>query len=194
MYKISPVQDSEIDDIINFHNKYLGERDFINKKEISERLHSNSGIFLTAKDSNGNILGIKLGYIDKDICIGRGIATDNRYRRLGIGKSLVNAFEKELKKFKHVKKYIFASSTQEGVPFHIKLGYKPIVLLQSKNKELLDKIDLGNFTITKNSYNDMYNTYQIYLKPNRKLDLKYLSELKSNYSDINIQYLFEKNL
>lgn len=187
------MQESEIDEVIDFHNKYLGARDFINKEEISNRLDSNSGIFLTAKDNN-KIIGIKLGYIDNDICIGRGIAIDNKYRRLGIGKSLVKAFEKELKKFKQVKKYIFASSTKEGVPFHIRLGYKPTVLLQSKDKDLLKKIDLKNFTITKNSYNNIYNTYQVYIEPNREFDLEYLSELISKYPDINIQYLFEKDL
>jgi len=192
-YKISPIQESEIDEVIDFHNKYLGERDFINKEEIFKRLHSNSGIFLIAKDNN-KIIGIKLGYIDNDICIGRGIAVDNKYRKLGIGKSLVQTFEKELKKHKQVKKYVFASSTKEGVPFHIRLGYKPIVLLQSEDNDLLKRVDLKNFTITKNSYNDIYNTYQTYVKPNRELDLEYLSELKSRYPDIDIQYLFEKNL
>ena len=192
-YKISPIQESEIDEVIDFHNKYLGERDFINKEEIFKRLHSNSGIFLIAKDKN-KIIGIKLGYINNDICIGRGIAVDNNYRRLGIGRSLVKAFEKELKKHNQVKKYVFASSTKEGIPFHIRLGYKPIVLLQSEDNDLLKEIDLKNSSVIKNSYNDIYNTYQLFIKPDRELDLGYLSELKSRYPDIDIQYLFEKNL
>ena len=188
------MQESEIDAVIDFHNKYLGKIDFINREEIYNRSNSNSGIFLTAKDKNDRIIGIKLAYVDNDTCIGRGIAIEEKYRRLGIGKSLVERFEEELKKYSHVKKYVFASSTKEGIPFHIRLGYKPTILLQSKDKDLLEKIDLKDFTITQNSYNETYKVYQIYIKPNIELDLEYLSELKSKYPDINIQYLYEKNL
>lgn len=182
----------EIDKVVDFHNKYLGKRPFINKEELIKRVNSNTGIFLIAKDSKNNIIGIKLGYIDNDVCIGRGIAVDKKYRRLGIGKSLVKKFEEELTKFPDVKKYIFASSTFEGVPFHIELGYKPTILLQSKNKELLKKVKLTNCTIIDSSYNEDYKICQVYLKPNKDSDFNDLSKLKVKYSNIDIQYLFEK--
>ncbi|HNR53163.1 MAG TPA: GNAT family N-acetyltransferase [Candidatus Dojkabacteria bacterium] len=192
-YKICQMQENDISEVIDFHNKYLGTRDFINKKEISNRLKSNNGIFFVAKDEKGKIIGIKLGYIENDTCIGRGIAVDKRYRRLGIGKELVKNFEDRLKSFPSVKKYIFASSTQEGIPFHIKLGYKPSVLLQSNNKELLESINLEEFTLKGKSYNKVYNVHQIYLEPDQEPDLSYLSQIKSRCSGIDIQYLFEKD-
>ncbi|MGI6443952.1 MAG: GNAT family N-acetyltransferase [Candidatus Dojkabacteria bacterium] len=193
-YKISEMQTDKIDSVVDFHNKYLGKRGFINKEEFIKRVKSNTGIFLVAKDSKNNIIGIKLGYIDKDICIGRGIAVDKKHRRLGVGKSLVKKFEEELTKSPNVKKYIFASSTFEGVPFHIELGYKPTILLQSKDKELLRKVNIKNCTIIDSSYNEDYKIYQVYLKANRDLDYNDLSKLKSQYPNIDIQYLFEKNI
>lgn len=192
-YQISKMQTDEIDSVIDFHNKYLGKREFINKEEFIKRLNSNTGIFLIAKDNKNNIIGIKLGYIDNDICIGRGISVDKEYRRLGIGKSLVKKFEEELIKFPNIKKYIFASSTFEGVPFHIELGYKPIILLQSKDKELLRKVNIKNCTIIDSSYNEDFEVYQVYLKPNKDLDFNDLSKLKVKYPNIDIQSLFEKN-
>ena len=105
-YKISKMQIDEINLVVNFHNKCLGKKPFINKKEFTKRLNSNSGIFLVAKDTKDNIIGIKLGYIDNDICIGRGIAVDKEYRRKGVGKSLVKKFERELTEFSNIKKYI----------------------------------------------------------------------------------------
>ncbi len=188
------MQIDEIDSVIDFHNKYLGKREFINQEEFIKRVNSNTGIFLIAKDNKNNIIGTKLGYIDNDICIGRGIAVDKEYRRLGVGKSLVKEFEVELTKLPNVKKYTFASSTLEGVPFHIKLGYKPTILLQSKDKELLRKVNIKNCTIIDSSYNEDYKVYQVYLKPNKDLDFNDLSKLKVKYPNIDIQYLFEKNI
>ena len=78
MIKIEPIKKEEIKEVIEFHNKYLGSRPFITQEEIQKRIDTNTGIFLTAKDNN-KIVGIKLGYIDKDICIGRGIAYKNIY-------------------------------------------------------------------------------------------------------------------
>ena len=184
--------EKNISEVIKFHNKYLGGRDSINKEEISKRLKSNKGIFLVAKDER-KLIGIKLGYIDNNICIGRGIAVDKEFRRLGIGKELIKTFEDRLKSFTNIKKYVFASSTQEGVPFHIEFGYRPLILLQSKDKNLLQSINLEKFTIKQNHYNKDYNVYQIYLESKKKLDLTYLSKIKSKYPQIDIQYLFEKN-
>lgn len=193
MYKISAMQEQEIKDVIKFHNKYLGNRTFINEKEITNRLKNNTGIFLTAKENN-KIIGIKLGYINGRICIGRGIAIDKKHRRLGIGKSLVEEFEKQLNKYPNIEKYIFASSTLEGVPFHINLGYKPTILLQSFHEILLEEIDLKEFSTVDRVYNQDNNLYQVYIKPKRKLDMEYLSKLKSKYPQFDIQYLFEKDL
>ncbi len=187
------MQENKIKKVINFHNKYLGKRTFINKKEITNRLKNNTGIFLTAKE-NDKIIGIKLGYINGNICIGRGIAIDKEHRRLGIGKSLVKEFEKQLNKYLNIKKYIFASSTLEGVPFDINLGYKPIILLQSSHKILLKETDLKDFTTVDRTYNQDYNLYQAYIKPKRELNMEYLSKLKSKYPQVDIQYLFEKDL
>lgn len=76
--KILPIKKEEINEVIKFHNKYLGTRPFITQDEIQKRIDTNTGIFLTAKDNN-KIVRIKLVYIDKDICIGRCIAYKNIY-------------------------------------------------------------------------------------------------------------------
>lgn len=188
------MQEKDIPEVINFHNNYLGERDFINERELLDRLESNRGIFLVAKDEDEKIVGIKLSFIENDVCLGRGVAVDKNFRRLGIGKELVSIFELELKKFPGVKKYVFASSTQEGVPFHIKLGYRPSVLLQSEKKDLLENIDFNKFTIREKCFNKEYNVYQIYLESKENLDLNFLKKLKIQYPKLGITYLFEKIL
>ncbi|HRY74424.1 MAG TPA: GNAT family N-acetyltransferase, partial [Candidatus Dojkabacteria bacterium] len=132
--------------------------------------------------------------IENDVCLGRGVAVDKNFRRLGIGKELVSIFEVELKKFPKVKKYVFASSTPEGVPFHIKLGYKPLILLQSEKRDLLENIDLNKFTIREKCFNKEYNVYQVYLESEEKLDLDVLKKLKTQYPELEITYLFEKTL
>ncbi|NLD25252.1 GNAT family N-acetyltransferase [Candidatus Dojkabacteria bacterium] len=193
-YKISQMQEKDIPEVINFHNNYLGERDFINERELLDRLESNRGIFLVAKDEDEKIVGIKLSFIENDVCLGRGVAVDKNFRRLGIGKELVSIFELELKKFPGVKKYVFASSTQEGVPFHIKLGYKPLILLQSENNVLLEGMDFNMFTVREKLFNKEYNVYQVYLESDKELDLNFLSKIKAQYPELEITYLFEKIL
>lgn len=188
------MQEKDIPEVINFHNNYLGERDFINERELLDRLESNRGIFLVAKDENEKIVGIKLAFIENDVCLGRGVAVDKNFRRLGIGKELVSIFELELKKFPGVKKYVFASSTQEGVPFHIKLGYKPLILLQSENNVLLEGMDFNMFTVREKLFNKEYNVYQVYLESDKELDLNFLSKIKAQYPELEITYLFEKIL
>ena len=186
--------ENDIPEVIDFHNNYLGIRDFINEKEILSRLKSRRGIFLVAKDENEKIVGIKLAFIENDVCLGRGVAVDKNFRRLGIGKELVSIFELELKKFPGVKKYVFASSTQEGVPFHIKLGYKPLILIQSENKDLLENIDFNKVTVREKFFNKEYNVYQIYLESEENLNLDFLSKLKTQLPELEITYLFEKIL
>ncbi|HPR92281.1 MAG TPA: GNAT family N-acetyltransferase [Candidatus Dojkabacteria bacterium] len=188
------MQEKDIPEVINFHNNYLGERDFINERELLDRLESNRGIFLVAKDEDEKIVGIKLSFIENDVCLGRGVAVDKNFRRLGIGKELVSIFELELKKFPGVKKYVFASSTQEGVPFHIKLGYKPLILLQSENNVLLEGMDFNMFTVREKLFNKEYNVYQVYLESDKELDLNFLSKIKAQYPELEITYLFEKIL
>ncbi len=193
-YKISRLQEKDVVEVVKFHNKYLGKRDFINERELLSRLKIKNGIFLVAKDEKGGIIGIKLAFIENDVCLGRGVAVDKNFRRLGIGKELVSIFEVELKKFPRVKKYVFASSTPEGVPFHIKLGYKPLILLQSEKRDLLENIDLNKFTIREKCFNKEYNVYQVYLESEEKLDLDVLKKLKTQYPELEITYLFEKTL
>ena len=189
---IEDVKKEEINEVIKFHNKYLGTRPFITQEEIQKRIDTNTGIFLTAKDNN-KIVGIKLGYIDKDICIGRGIAVNKEYRRMGVGTMLVTEFEKRVKQYPYIKKYVFASSSLEGVPFHIKMGYKPSLLIQSPNKSDIDKISSMEFNIQKRMYNKEFNVYQLYIKEDN-LNLNTLKKLKASYPNLDIQYLFTKNL
>ena len=189
---IEDVKKEEINEVIKFHNKYLGTRPFITQEEIQKRIDTNTGIFLTAKDNN-KILGIKLGYIDKDTCTGRGIAVDKNYRRIGIATMLITEFEKRLKQYPNIKNYVFASSTIEGVPFHIKMGYKPSLLIQSPNKSEIDIISSNEFNIQNSIYNKEFNVYQLYIKEDN-LNLNRLKKLKASYPNLDIQYLFTKDL
>ena len=191
MIKIEPIKKEEIKEVIEFHNKYLGSRPFITQEEIQKRIDTNTGIFLTAKDNN-KIVGIKLGYIDKDTCTGRGIAVDKNYRRIGIATMLITEFEKRLKQYPNIKKYVFASSTIEGVPFHIKMGYKPSLLIQSPNKSEIDIISSNEFNIQNSIYNKEFNVYQLYIKEDN-LNLNRLNKLKNTYPNLDIQYLFSKD-
>jgi len=187
---------NEIDEVIAFHNKYLGKREFINHDELEDRLDSKRGIFLVAKDEKENIVGIKLGYVEGPLCIGRGIAVDKKYRRMGIGKSLIEEFDNRLKELGTVRQYIFASDTKEGIPFHISFGYKRILLAQFKEKDLGKKIKPKGYNISKMNLMKDLNCYQIFLNPkgNKVVDFEEFNKLKDLYPGIEIVLFFVKSV
>ncbi len=193
-YKIVKLKEKEIPILIQIHNKYLGEREYLNKKEILKRIQNNTGIFLLAKNEKDQIIGIKIGYVEGDTCIGRGIAVEKGYRKQGVGKALVKEFERILKQYPKVKKYIFASTTIEGIPFHISLGYKPSILIQSSNEIDIKGLNLHEDIIKEKIFNKQHNVYQVYTHYNEELDYEYFNTLKNRYANIDIQYLFEKEV
>lgn len=192
-YKIRELIKDDIDNILVFYEKYLGKNDWMNKTEILKRLDTNTGIFLVATNTKNEIVGIKFAYLDNGDFIGRGIAVSPEFRRYGVGKSLVKEFEKRAKKMSPNGNYYFGSATPEGVPFHIKMGYEPSVLIQYTNPELRSKIDLTTFEIESDQYNEQYKIHQIYIKidpENQKLE--YLQQLKLKFPEVGIQYFFKK--
>lgn len=193
-YKIVKLKEKEIPILIQIHNKYLGEREYLDRKEILKRIENNTGIFLLAKNVKDQIIGIKIGYIEGDICIGRGIAVEKEYRKQGVGRALVKEFERILKQYPKVKKYIFASTTIEGIPFHISLGYKPSILIQSSSEIDIKELNLHKDIIKEKVFNKEYNVYQIYTYYNEELDYEYFNTLKNRCPNIDIQYLFKKEV
>ena len=193
-FTIKNLKEKQIKEAIRFHDRYLGRHNIVNEQELKKRIRTNRGIFLVADDNKNNIIGIKFGYLEGKQCIGRGIAVLPKWRRKGVGSSLVKEFERQLKANKRIKKYVFASATETGIPFHIFMGYKPMVLIQFKNKTLRSKINLSGFKISKEKYKKDYKVYQIYIKiGSSSQNLNNLKRLIKKFPKINIQYVFSKS-
>ena len=89
-FTIKELQKNQIEKAIKFHNHYLGKSDFMNSPELKKRLKTKKGIFLVAEDNKTHkIIGIKFGYFESKQCIGRGVAVLTKWRRKGVGSSLI---------------------------------------------------------------------------------------------------------
>ncbi len=194
-FTIKKLQQNQIKEVIKLHNKHLGKRDFINEEELKKRIKTNRGIFLIAEDNKTHkIIGIKFGYFDGKECTGRGIVVLPKWRRRGVGKVLVEEFEKQLKANQKIKKYVFGSATETGIPFHIYMGYNPVALMQFKDKNLRNKLNLSGFKILKEKYNKDYKIYQIHIKLKKSSqNLNNLKMLIKKFPKINVQYVFSKS-
>jgi GNAT superfamily N-acetyltransferase len=140
------------------------------------------------------MVGIKFGYIDGSTCVGRGIAVLPAYRRRGIGAKLLRLFEQELAARPDLKSYVFGSSTDEGVPFHLAQGYQPRVLFQFEDPALRSKLNLSDMQITHEGYNDTYHVYQIYVEL-REPDqhLASLRRLQQELPGVNVGFQFSRS-
>ena len=164
MTDVQPITNDRIDEALELLHATLGS-EHTEKEEIVHRLDNGSCEFFMAIDSTTNkIVGVKLGYIDDNRAVGRGVAVLPAYRRLGIGRQLYQAFEEALKARGDVEFYVFGSATSEGVPFHISNGYKPQILIQFDEMALRQQLDLTGFEIETERMNEEYGCYQIYAR------------------------------
>ncbi len=165
-------------------------------QEVADRLQNGTGLFYIAVDNQtGRIVGVKFGYFDGEVCIGRGIGVLHEYRRQGIATRLIRRFEQDLQAKPAIKVYAFGSATTEGVPFHIAMGYTPQVLVQFTDRNLRPGLDFSGFTITQEGYNDTYQVYQIFLTLDAsQANLDNLRSLQAQHPQVYIQFFFEKTL
>ncbi len=163
---------------------------------MADRLQNSTGLFYIALDNEtGRVVGIKFGFFEGEVCIGRGIGVLPEYRRRGIATRLVRAFERGMRANPTIKIYAFGSGTTEGVPFHIAVGYIPQALVQFANRELRSSLDFSGFSITQEGYNEQHKVYQIYIMLDAaQSNLNYLRAIQTQYPQVNIQYFFEKVL
>ncbi len=193
---IKPLDIDHLDEALQVWEATLGDGFKLERQEVADRLQNRRGLFYIALDAEtGRIVGIKFGYIDGEVCIGRGIGVLLGYRRQGIASRLVRTFEHGLTDFPDVKLYAFGSATSEGVPFHIAMGYAPQVLVQFTGRDLRPSLDFSGFTITHEGYNDQYQTYQIFTALDAsQASLDFLRSLQSQYPQVSVQFFFEKSL
>jgi GNAT superfamily N-acetyltransferase len=172
----------------------LGNGFKLDWQEVADRLGNGTGLFYIALDGDTNcIVGIKFGYLDGEVCIGRGIGVLPAYRRQGIATRLLRRFEQDLQANPAIQVYAFGSGTTEGIPFHIASGYYPQALVQFTDKDLRPSLDLSGFTITQDGYNETHQVYQIYITLNAsQANLDILRSLQIQYPQVNIQFFFEK--
>jgi GNAT superfamily N-acetyltransferase len=191
--KIAP---DMVDQAVAVFRAVLGDFDFVSGAAILARLQQDTGIFYAAFDvDTGRMVGIKLGYIDGSTCVGRGIAVLPDYRRQGIGAKLLHQFEQDLAARGDVSSYVFGSSSDEGVPFHLAMGYQPRALVQFENAALRDKLDLSSMQITHEGYNDAYHVYQVYIELGKQdRNLANLRRMQHEMPEVNVQLLFAKSI
>jgi GNAT superfamily N-acetyltransferase len=129
--EIHPLTIDRLDEALQVWEATLGNGFKLDRQEVADRLQNGTGLFYIALDDESDrIVGIKFGYLDGEVCIGRGIGILPEYRRQGIATRLLRSFEQDLQANPAIKVYAFGSATTEGVPFHIAAGYNPQVLVQ----------------------------------------------------------------
>jgi GNAT superfamily N-acetyltransferase len=185
-----------VDEALAVYRAVLGAHRRVNKEAILDRLQSGAGVFYGAFDAQtGEMVGIKFGYIDGGTCVGRGIAVLPAYRRQGIGTKLLRQFEQDLAARPDVSSYVFGSSSGEGVPFHLAMGYRPRVLIQFEDPVLRGRLDLADMHITHEGYNAEYHVYQVYAEPGEgNENLAYLRQLEQDLPGVNVGFQFSKSL
>jgi GNAT superfamily N-acetyltransferase len=192
--EIQPLTINRLDEALQVWEATLGTDFKLDRQEVADRLQNGKGFFYVAVDTETDrITGIKFGYVDGEVCIGRGIGVLAAYRQQGIATRLLRRFEQDLQANPAIKVYAFASATTEGVPFHLAAGYFPQALVQFTDRDLRPSLDFSGFTITQEGYNDTYQVYQIFIFLDAsQANLDYLRTLQAQYPQVNIQYLFEK--
>jgi len=194
--EIHPLTLDRLDEALQVWEATLGNGFKLDRQEVADRLQKGTGLFyIVLDDETDRIVGIKFGYLDGEVCIGRGIGVLPEYRLQGIATRLIRRFEQDLRANPAIKVYAFGSSTTEGIPFHIAMGYSPQVLVQFADRDLRPSLDFTGFTISQEGYNDTYQVYQIFITLDAsEANLETLRALQAQYPQVNIQYLFEKTL
>jgi ribosomal protein S18 acetylase RimI-like enzyme len=191
---IRPLTLDRLGEALQVWEATLGNGFKLDRQEVADRLQNGTGLFYIAlDDETDRVVGIKFGYMDGEVCIGRGIGVLPEYRRQGIATRLLRHFEQDLQANPAIKVYAFGSATTEGVPFHIAVGYYPQVLVQFTDRDLRPSLDFTGFTISQEGYNETYQMYQIFIPLEAsQANLDHLRALQVHYPQVNIQYLFEK--
>jgi GNAT superfamily N-acetyltransferase len=193
---IQPLSIDRLDEALQVWQATLGNGFQLDRQEVADRLQNGMGLFFIALDgASGRIVGIKFGYLDGEVCIGRGIGVLPEYRRQGIATRLVRRFEQVLQANPAVKVYAFGSASIEGVPFHIAMGYAPQALVQFTERDLRPALDFSGFEIAQDGYNDTYQVYQVYLSLEAsQANLNHLRALQAQFPQVSVQFFFEKML
>ena len=193
---IQPLVFNQLAEALKVWEATLGNGFKLDPQEVADRLQNSTGLFYIALDDEADrIVGIKFGYLDGEVCIGRGIGVLPAYRRQGIATRLIRRFEQDLQAHPTIQVYAFGSATTEGVPFHIAMGYYPQVLVQFTDRDLRPSLDFTGFTISQEGYNETYQMYQIFIPLDAsEANLETLRTLQAQYPQVNIQYLFERTL
>jgi len=194
--EICPLTFTRLDDALQVWEATLGNGFKLDRQEVADRLQNGTGIFYVAVEPDSNrIVGIKFGYFEGNVCIGRGIGVLPEYRRQGIATRLVRRFEQDLQANPAIQVYAFGSGTTEGVPFHIAMGYSPKALVQFTDRDLRPSLDFTGFNISWDGYNEQHQVYQIFITLDAsQANLTHLRALQARYPQVNIQYLFERTL
>jgi GNAT superfamily N-acetyltransferase len=192
--EIHPLTIDRLDEALQVWEAILGNGFKLDRQEVADRLLNGTGLFFIAIDTNTDrIVGIKFGFLDGEVCIGRGIGVLPEYRRQGIATRLLRRFEQDLQAIPAIKVYAFGSATSEGVPFHLASGYYPQVLVQFTDRDLRPSLDFSQFNISYEGYNEQHQVYQIFIPLDAsETNLDHLRALQAQYPQVNIQYLFEK--
>ena len=193
---IQPLALDQLAEALQVWEATLGNGFKLDPQEVADRLQNGTGIFYIALDTGTDcIVGIKFGYINGEVCIGRGIGVLPAYRRQGLATRLLRRFEQDLQANPAIKVYAFGSATTEGVPFHIASGYYPQVLVQFTDRDLRPSLDFTQFDISDEGYNEQYQVYQIFIPLDAsQANLDHLRAVQAQYPQVNIQYLFERTL
>ena len=101
------------------------------------QLHANPQLLLYSEDTGG-VVGAVWGWVEpnNNVTVGM-VAVDEKHRRQGFGKRLMNELVKQVKESgRHT---IALGALEESEDFYIKCGFSPNLFLQSK-KHTLDEL------------------------------------------------------
>jgi len=170
----------DIDKAMNILDNELG-KDRVRKKDFLVEKYREYSEYFIGLYLGEELIGIICGFPREDYLLMSELAIDFRFQGRGLGKILVEEFEKiGFKKYEKIN----AGALDNAITFYEKLGYFPFLLVQFNNEEYSKK-DFLDFEIL--SIRD----WGIELKIS-SFSLEEINELRKKFPKGNLQYIFVK--
>lgn len=140
MIKVRQVRSvGELRKVWGFLEKELGDRGGSRNYQFYENIFKkNPGLLLVAVERNNEIVGAVFGSVESDHVLLGEMAVGARDRRSGLGKKLLQKFEKSVIKMGMKRILLGAVGKAEG--FYLKCGYEPKLFVQINSKDAAKKM------------------------------------------------------
>ncbi len=182
---IRPIEKKELPKFLKFEKDYTKNDESL--KKISNRFAKYPDLFIGCYVNN-ELIGEISGFVRGNIVILKSIATKDKHQKQGIGRKLLEFFEKQAKKYSNIVSVASAEGYVEL--FYQKSGYKPrLIMLQVHKKNLPPDYKEKNYRVI--DERDEGNIKFLYFKY-RKHKPKLKEKLKKEFNAFEVNFIFEK--